>query len=423
MRLSGITRYVCSAVLAVLLNVPVYSSVQEEEPLWNGREMLARASVHNPASCIVMGMCYYYGLGIEQDISKAVHWYTLGAEAGNTECMCELAKLYRFGFLVPRDTKKAISYMERAIKAGNTPALLMLGWTYLIGQGVEKDFTRAYNLFLRAARHGHADACYWVGWCCQRGVGVSVDGALALQWYGVGALRGSANCMVGLGNVNVHGKGLRRNVVAQARFWLQLAAGQGVAEAQAMLRDLELAESVTPMSLSQLSQVTAQQCWEQYLYGIYVGDTTEQQPEAWLERAVELGHPRAAAQLASERFSVLATPNENARWLPSLEKAAAAGEPSAWSVLANYYNLCLNGEEDMHKISHCVLRYAETSQCAGAMMSMADAYALGAYNKVPDIHHVAEWTRRSAAKGFRLAADVLPFVELLSRSAQQPGKN
>lgn len=422
MKLSCITRYLCSAVLAVLLSVPAYSTAQEGEQLWNGREMLARASVHNPASCIVMGMCYYYGLGIEQDISKAVHWYTLGAEAGNAECMRELAKLYRFGFLVPKDTKKAIGYMEQAIKVGNTPALLMLGWAYLTGQGVEKDFTRAYKLFLRAARHGDAEACYWVGWCCQRGVGVSVDGALALQWYGVGALRGSVNSMLGLGNVNVCGKGVPRNV-AQARFWLQLAAGQGVAEAQAMLRDLELAESVTPMSLSQLSQLTAQQCWEQYLYGTYVANTAEHQPEAWLERAVELGHPRAAAQLASERFSVLAAPHENARWLPSLEKAAAAGEPSAWSALGNYYNLCLNGEEDMKKISHCVLRYAETSQCAGAMMIMADAYALGAHNKMPDIHQVAERTRLSAAKGFRPAAEILPFVELLSRSAQQLGKN
>lgn len=190
-----------------------------------------------------------------------------------------------------------------------------------------------------------------------------------------------------------------------------------------MLRELEIAENIIPVQVEDVPQPTPQQCWEQYLHGSFAGEAFSSHTQAWLERAVELGHPRAAVVWASERFSVLASPQENARYLPALEKAAASGEVSAWSVLASYYNLCLNGEEDMHQISHCVRRYAETSGCAATMLSVMDGYALGAYSKKPDIEKVVEWARCSAEKGYQPARDILPFAELLGRSAQQEKKN
>jgi TPR repeat protein len=193
---------------------------------------------------MVMGLCYYYGLGIEQDIQQAVHWFTLGAEGGHADCMRELAKLYRYGVLVPKDSAKALSYMRQAIRGGNESAGVMLAWCYLIGDGVEQDFARAYQLFLRAARNGDGEACYWVGICHHMGYGVPVDNTAAYQWYGVGAWHGCLNCMTALGRSYARAEGTRRDL-SQSRYWLQRAQSQGVYAAEIIHRDLELAQAVT----------------------------------------------------------------------------------------------------------------------------------------------------------------------------------
>lgn len=425
MKVTRVLVLMCGAVFATLSAGAVCAAAGEDElaTLWNGREVAAVASANRPDTCMLMGLCYFYGLGIEQDIQQAVHWYTLGAEGGHDGCMRELAKLYRYGLLVPKDAAKAVNYMQQAIHAGNEQAIVMLAWCYLVGDGVEQDFERAYQLFLRAARLGDGEACYWVGLCHHFGYGVPVDDAVAIQWYGAGAWHGSVNCMTALGCCYARAQGVERDL-SQARFWLERGRAQGIYEAEILLRDLELAQSVTPVSLEQLSQLTAQQCWEQYLCHICTGAGSPQQTDTWLRRATELGHHTAAAVLAAEHFSFLATPQQNAQYLPALQKAADAGDPRAICTLANYYTMGLSGKGcDIREAARCVRRYAELTDCAGAILQVAEGFIIGGYTEKPDVVQAAAWTKLSAEKGCKLAQEFVAVFEVFSRSAQQRQKN
>ncbi len=425
MKITRMLALLCGAVLATLSAVPVCSAAGEEEPaaLWNGREVAAVASANRPDTCMVMGLCYYYGLGIEQDIQQAVHWFTLGAEGGHADCMRELAKLYRYGVLVPKDSAKALSYMRQAIRGGNESAGVMLAWCYLIGDGVEQDFARAYQLFLRAARNGDGEACYWVGICHHMGYGVPADNTAAYQWYGVGAWHGCLNCMTALGRSYARAEGTRRDL-SQSRYWLQRAQSQGIYAAEIIHRDLELAQAVTPLPLEHLSQLSAQQCWEQYLCCIYTDAGYPEQADTWLRRAVELGHHAAAGELATERFSLRSAPQQNALYLPALEKAAAAGDPRAIHTMANYYTMGLSGKGcDIREAARCIQQYAELTGCAGAILSVAEGYVIGIYTGKPDIVQAATRTKQSAEKGCKMALEFAPLFELFSRSAQQTQKN
>lgn len=412
-------------VAAVLLTA--FSSgwvvTADEEPLWEGQKLVAMADANRPDLCAMLGMSYYYGLGIEQDIPKAIHWFTIGAEGGNDNCMCELAKIYRFGLLVPKDTKKAVSYMQQAIRAGNESAMLMLGWLYLTGDGVDQDFARAYSLFYRAARLGNGSACYMVAICHEQGLSVPADDAAAFQWLAVGAWNDDPNSMYHIAKSYACARGTSHNP-AQAQYWFRKVAEQGIYEGKVALDELKLAQSVTPVPDAELASLSAQQCWEQYLHALYVGLLSEQQIAARLEKAVELGHHRAAAELAMQRFSSKNTPEQNFRYLPAVQKAADAGDSLALIALANYYNLCLNGEDaDMKHVGNLILKCAERTQCSGLMISVADGYTFGAYGDMPDVVQADAWIKRSAAKGNLLAKRASAIFDVFSRSAQKIKKN
>lgn len=361
---------------------------------------------------MVVGLCYYYGLGLEQDVQKAIEWYTHGAQGGNKDCMCELAKIYHFGILAPKDTQKARGYMVRAANAGSDSAVLMLAWAYFIGEGVEKDDARAYKLYLRAARRENAEACYWVGLCHRRGYGVQKDSAAAAQWWFTGAMRGDLNCCIAMGELNARGEGVPRNTAA-SRFWLGQAATQGVYLAAEILRRIERAQEVSPVSVEKISQLTAEQCLEQYLYCIYVADSAESPAAEFLERAVELGSYKAAAIFASEKMAERAHPQ---LYLPALQQAADAEEPTALAEMVHYHNMGCGGKVDILQAVEYMQRYAEAGKGSDAQFSVADACALGFKGGRPDAVQMEVWCRKAAEQGHKIAARVLPFAEILSRS-------
>ena len=61
----------------------------------------------------MVGLCYEYGAGVEQNWDEAVRWYRKAAEQDNAFSQEQLAKCYREGLGVPIDLEEANYWQKR----------------------------------------------------------------------------------------------------------------------------------------------------------------------------------------------------------------------------------------------------------------------------------------------------------------------
>ena len=83
-----------------------------------------------------LGVIHKNGLSsiITQDYKKATKWFTLAAEAGNSDAQNNLGTLYTLGHGVEKDFTKAAHWYQLAADQGNAKAQNNLAGIYILGQ-------------------------------------------------------------------------------------------------------------------------------------------------------------------------------------------------------------------------------------------------------------------------------------------------
>ena len=97
------------------------------------------ADTGNPDAQYILGLLYYYGLGVCQDYTQSASLYTQASAGGSVEAMNNLAQLYDAGSGVKRDPKMAVQYFEQAANKGFALAAYNLGTLYQGEEGVTPD--------------------------------------------------------------------------------------------------------------------------------------------------------------------------------------------------------------------------------------------------------------------------------------------
>ena len=70
-----------------------------------------------------LGSCFHHGtLGVEQNWTKAVEWYTKAAEKGNSTAMNNLGYCFEYGRGVEQNLAKAVEWYTIAVDQGYTRA-------------------------------------------------------------------------------------------------------------------------------------------------------------------------------------------------------------------------------------------------------------------------------------------------------------
>ena len=103
----------------------------------------------------MIGDCYKFGYGTEQDSTKALQWFTKSAEQGNSSAMNNLASSYYNGRGVDVDQTKAFELYEQCALLGFSTAMYNLGNCYKCARGVLKDLEKAKEWYTKAAGKGH----------------------------------------------------------------------------------------------------------------------------------------------------------------------------------------------------------------------------------------------------------------------------
>ncbi|QJR11215.1 hypothetical protein DSM104443_02288 [Usitatibacter rugosus] len=106
----------------------------------------------------LLGMKYYQGEGVKQDIPKAVMHLENAAKAGDTEAAITLGKMYEYGMSVPVDLARAATWYVRGAELGAPQAQFESSVAYYKGQGVGRDLPEAVKWWtIASACPGYAE--------------------------------------------------------------------------------------------------------------------------------------------------------------------------------------------------------------------------------------------------------------------------
>jgi hypothetical protein len=105
-----------------------------------------------------LGYCFDKGEGVEQNLAKAVEWFTKAAEKGHSSAMSNLGRCFKKGQGVEQNLAKAVEWYTKAAEKGHSTAMNNLGICFHNGVGVEQNSTKAVEWYTKAAEKGDSTA-------------------------------------------------------------------------------------------------------------------------------------------------------------------------------------------------------------------------------------------------------------------------
>lgn len=124
----------------------------------NIEDLLIEAEKGNAEAMFNLGVCYYDGIGVEQDYAEAIEWWGSAAEWGVAKAQFNLASCYANGIGVEQDIREAVRLFRKAARLDMMEAQYYLGLIYANGLGVTKNETEARKWLTMAAEQGYEDA-------------------------------------------------------------------------------------------------------------------------------------------------------------------------------------------------------------------------------------------------------------------------
>ena len=144
-------------------------------------EELERISGADPSAAYELGLRYYAGIYVKQDLRKAFALFRSAANAGNVGAMYLRGKCHGEGQGIWKDPERAVKWYMRAAIHGHRQAMYDLAESYMHGEGVGKNSEEAMKWYRKAAESGYGPACYRMGELCFHD-----DKEEALQWFSKG---------------------------------------------------------------------------------------------------------------------------------------------------------------------------------------------------------------------------------------------
>ena len=122
------------------------------------------------------------------DYQTAIREFTIAADAGLDVAQYNLAILYYFGRGVEQDMTRAFELTQAAARQGHLAAQANLASLYLDGSGVASNVDRGIEWFSSAGRSGHADSAVTLANMYFDGNPVEKDLVLAHSWASMAKL-------------------------------------------------------------------------------------------------------------------------------------------------------------------------------------------------------------------------------------------
>lgn len=173
-----------------------------------------------------LGLIYFDGKAVKEDLLQAASWMRKAAEAGLPAAQFNIGLMYAHGAGVKQDHAEAAKWLRKAAEQGWRDAQTELGFAYTNGRGVDKNLTEAFHWFRAAAEQGNAVAQRVLAGLYFQGAGVKQDKKSAAKWATKAAEQGDLNAEFLLATLYLDGDGVPRDVDAGMK-WLRKSAEDG----------------------------------------------------------------------------------------------------------------------------------------------------------------------------------------------------
>ena len=196
-----------------------------------------------------LGLYYARGLGVKQDLSKAVYWMKqasengdedgaahaqvyekaledkLKAEAGDPQAQAEYARFLmdivkKMNQGGPDDFAESVQWAEKSADQGNPDGMWILALAYEHGRGVDQDTDKANELYKKGAELGHAPSMNSLAYAY---ILEETDGKTkedAFELFKKAAEMGNVDAMKNLGRCYQYEEGTDYNM-KEAVFWYE----------------------------------------------------------------------------------------------------------------------------------------------------------------------------------------------------------
>jgi hypothetical protein len=112
----------------------------------------------------ILGEIYEFGcLGIKKNYKKAIEYYKISADKGNSHSQYSLAMIYYYSKGEEQNHTNAFKYFSLTAEQGNNSALYQLGLMYYNGHSVKPSFPTAIEYFTLAADQENIEAQDFLG--------------------------------------------------------------------------------------------------------------------------------------------------------------------------------------------------------------------------------------------------------------------
>lgn len=106
-----------------------------------------------------LGLCYYFGSGVDENLDEAIRFLELAVEGGYTDAIEELGELYYDEDDIPDNYQKALKWFLKDVEENNcSRCQYLIGELYFYGDGVEKDLEEARKWYEKSAAAGYTHA-------------------------------------------------------------------------------------------------------------------------------------------------------------------------------------------------------------------------------------------------------------------------
>ncbi len=184
---------------------------------------------------------YYYGLGGERNLAKALQLYLRAADLGDAEAQYIGGGMLFKGLGAPQDTARAFRLLYQAAINGKSSAVSeqLIGQAFLLGSGLPKNYAKAARWYTQAAENGNREAQNELGFLYFLGRGVEQDLEKGGDYFLMAARGGLAVAQYNVGVMYATGRGVDGVDLPRAYAWLNIAATGGHSPARAARDSLE----------------------------------------------------------------------------------------------------------------------------------------------------------------------------------------
>jgi len=142
-----------------------------------------------------LGICYEFGIGVEENAATAFSYYEIAASRGYLKGVYHTAKCYLNGIGVKANDQRAFRYFQEAAQRDDVASKFHTGLMLLKGKGTSTAKDEGLRWLNMAADEGYAEALFELGNYYLMGDGVEEDEELAMSYFESAADQGHQKAM------------------------------------------------------------------------------------------------------------------------------------------------------------------------------------------------------------------------------------